>query len=222
MDYGKLHPADWTLIGQASLVTIVLCIGAMLGGMLIAALANAPAIWRSLRWLRPLVVVYVEFFRSTPLLIQLIAIYFALPLMGVQVPAVLAASVALVLYSGAYLTEIFRAGLQSVHRGQWEASLSLGMSRLQAIHHVIFVQAARVALPSIVSFAVLLVKGSSVVSIIGFVELTRAGRQVVDWTREAFAVWLLVAAIYFLICYPLSLISKQLEKRLAHGSRSAL
>jgi polar amino acid transport system permease protein len=96
------------------------------------------------------------------------------------------------------------------------------MSRLQAIRYVIFTQAMRVALPSIVSFAVLLVKGSSVVSIIGFVELTRAGRQVVDWTREAFGVWMLVAVIYFLICFPLSLMSKRLERRLAHGSRPAL
>jgi polar amino acid transport system permease protein len=221
MDITRLKPFDWIMLAQGTGLTFVLCLGALLFGGLVASLANVPTVWPRLRTARVLVILYVEVFRSTPLLLQLIAIYFALPLFGITVAPFVAAILGLVLYSGAYLTEIMRAGLQAVPRGQWETALSLGMSRTQAVRYVIFTQAARVAIPSIVSFTVMLVKGSSVVSVIGFVELTRAGRLVVEWTREAFAVWLVVAAIYFLICYPLSLLAGRLEKRLSHGTRSA-
>ncbi len=221
MDITRLKTFDWLMLAQGTGLTLVLCVGALIGGGIIAALANFPTVWPRRHLARALVIGYVELFRSTPLLLQLIAIYFALPLFGVQVAPFVAAMIGLVLYSGSYLTEIVRSGLQAVPRGQWETALSLGMSRLQAVRYVVAAQAARIAIPSIVGFTVMLVKGSSVVSVIGFVELTRAGRLVVEWTREAFAVWLLVAAIYFLICYPLSVLAGRLEQKLGHGTCSA-
>jgi polar amino acid transport system permease protein len=221
MNITALKPYDWFLIGQGTLITVALCALALTGGTLIGCLACAPTVWPRLRLLRLLAVSYVEVFRSTPLLLQIIALYFAFPLFGIQVPAVVAAGLALVLYSGAYLTEVFRAGLEAVHRGQWEAALSLGLSRWQVLTRVIMPQAVRVVLPAGVGFAVMLVKGSAIVSVIGFTELTRAGRLVVDWTREAFAVWLLVAVIYFAICYPLSALGRRLERRLGYGTAAA-
>jgi len=221
MDFSKLKPFDWLLLGQGTLITVALCLVALLGGAVLALLAQVPTAWPRLRLLRAPVIAYVEIFRSTPLLLQLIAIYFALPLLGVQVQATFAAGLGLILYSGAYLTEIFRAGLEAVPRGQWEASLSLGMSRGQVLRYVIAQQAGRIVLPSIVSFMVMLVKGSAVVSVIGFAELTRSGRLVVDWTREAFAVWVFVGLIYFLLCYPLSILGRRLERRFGHGIAAA-
>lgn len=221
MDFSKLKIFDWLMLGQGTLITIALCLAAIVGGGLIAMLAMTPTVWPK-RWiLRAAVIGYVEFFRSTPLLLQLIAIYFALPLVGLPIPAVVAAGIALILYSGAYLTEILRAGLEAVPRGQWEASLSLGMSRAQVLRNVIAQQALRIVLPSIVSFIVMLVKGSAVVSVIGFSELTRSGRLVVEWTREPFAVWIVVGLIYFLLCYPLSILGRRLEHRLGHGTSTA-
>lgn len=222
MDISRLKVFDWIMLAQGTGLTLVLCLGALVGGGVIASLANIPTVWPQLHAARALVIGYVELFRSTPLMLQLVAIFFALPLFGIKVAPFLAAMIGLVLYSGAYLTEILRSGLQAVPRGQWETALSLGMSRLQTVRYVIVAQAARISIPSIVSFTVMLVKGSSVVSVIGFVELTRAGRLVVEWTREAFIVWLVVAAIYFVICYPLSLLAGRLEEKLGHGTRSAV
>ncbi|RTL94884.1 amino acid ABC transporter permease [Ancylobacter aquaticus] len=163
---------------------------------------------------------YVELFQGTPLLMQLFLAFFGLGLFGVDVPAWLAAAVALILWSAAFLTEIWRGCVESIARGQWEASSSLGMGYLQQMRHVILPQALRIAVPPTVGFSVQVVKGTALTSIIGFVELSKAGTIVTNATFEPFTVYGLVALIYFCLCWPLSKSSQILERKLNVAHRN--
>ena len=156
---------------------------------------------------------YVELFQGTPLLMQLFLAFFGLGLFGVDVPAWLAAGLALILWSAAFLVEIWRGCVESVTRGQWEASASLGMGYVQQMRYVILPQAVRVAIPPTVGFSVQVVKGTALTSIIGFVELSKAGTMVTNATFQPFTVYGLVALIYFALCWPLSKSSQILERK---------
>ena len=158
--------------------------------------------------------VYIELLQGTPLLMQLFLIFFGLGLFGVDVPAWLAAGSALTLWSAAFLAEIWRGCVESVSKGQWEASASLGMGRIQQMRHVILPQALRVAVPPTVGFSVQVVKGTALTSIIGFTELSKAGTIVTNATFQPFTVYGLVALIYFAMCWPLSKSSQILERKL--------
>ena len=159
-------------------------------------------------------------FQGTPLLIQLFIIFFGFSLVGVTVSSLVAASLGLTLWTAAFLAEIWRGCVESVPRGQWEASSSLGMGRLQQMGHVILPQALRVAVAPTVGFSVQVVKGTAITSIIGFVELTRAGTIVTNATYQPFLVYGLVALIYFCLCWPLSKSSQILERRLNVAHRN--
>ncbi len=156
---------------------------------------------------------YVELFQGTPLLMQLFLAFFGLGLFGVDVPAWLAAGLALILWTAAFLAEIWRGCVESVTRGQWEASASLGMGYVQQMRYVILPQAIRVAIPPTVGFSVQVVKGTALTSIIGFVELSKAGTVVTNATFQPFTVYGLVALIYFALCWPLSKSSQILERK---------
>ena len=157
---------------------------------------------------------YTELFQGTPLLMQLFLAFFGLGLFGVDVPAWLAAGLALILWTAAFLVEIWRGCVESIARGQWEASSSLGMGYFQQMRHVILPQAIRIAIPPTVGFSVQVVKGTALTSIIGFVELSKAGTVVTNATFQPFTVYGLVALIYFAFCWPLSKSSQLLERRL--------
>jgi polar amino acid transport system permease protein len=116
MNVSRIQYFDWLMLAQGAALTVALCLIALCGGTVIAALANIPTVWPRLRLARVPTTAYVELFRSTPLLLQLIAVYFALPLFGISVAPFAAAVIGLVLYSGAYLTEISRSGLEAVPR----------------------------------------------------------------------------------------------------------
>ena len=163
---------------------------------------------------------YVELFQGTPLLMQLFLAFFGLGLFGIDVPAWLAAGLALILWTAAFLVEIWRGGVESVVRGQWEASASLGMGYVQQMRYVILPQAVRVAVPPTVGFSVQVVKGTALTSIIGFVELSKAGTVVTNATFEPFTVYGLVALIYFALCWPLSKSSQILERKLNVAHRN--
>ncbi|GAA4255345.1 ABC transporter permease subunit [Azospirillum formosense] len=163
---------------------------------------------------------YVELFQGTPLLMQLFLAFFGLGLFGIDVPAWLAAGLALVLWTAAFLVEIWRGCVESVARGQWEASASLGMGYVQQMRYVILPQAVRVAVPPTVGFSVQVVKGTALTSIIGFVELSKAGTVVTNATFEPFTVYGLVALIYFALCWPLSKSSQILERKLNVAHRN--
>jgi polar amino acid transport system permease protein len=157
---------------------------------------------------------YVEFFQGTPLLMQLFLFFFGVALFGVDVSPWLAAWLALMFWTSAFLTEIWRGCVEAVPRGQWEASSSLALSYVEQMRYVILPQAARIAVAPTVGFSVQVIKGTALASIIGFVELTKAGTELNNATFRPFLVYSLVALIYFCLCFPLSWCAKQLEVRL--------
>ena len=161
--------------------------------------------------------VYTELLQGTPLLLQLFLVFFGLPLLGIDVSPVFAAGIALTLYSTAFLAEIWRGCVDATPRGQWDASASLGMNFLQQMWDVILPQALRIAIPPTVGFLVQLVKSTALASIVGFVELTKAGQIVTNATFRPFVVYACVGLIYFVICYPLTLCARTLERRLARS-----
>jgi polar amino acid transport system permease protein len=193
--------------------TIVLSFVAFIGGGIIGLVILFLRIGRS-KAARTFAKGYVELFQGTPLLMQLFLAFFGLGLFGVDVPAWLAAALALILWSAAFLAEIWRGCVEAVARGQWEAAGSLGMRHLQQMRYVILPQALRIAVPPTVGFSVQVVKGTALTSIIGFVELSKAGSVVTNATFQPFTVYGLVALIYFALCWPLSKSSQNLERKL--------
>lgn len=193
--------------------TVILSLVSFVGGGIVGGLVLFARISRS-GWLRNLAKGYIELLQGTPLLMQLFLAFFGLALFGIAVPAWLAAGLALILWTAAFLAEIWRGCVQSVPQGQWEASSSLGMGYLQQMRYVILPQALRVAIPPTVGFSVQVVKGTALTSIIGFIELTRAGTVVTNATYQPFLVYGLVALIYFCLCWPLSKASQVLERKL--------
>lgn len=163
---------------------------------------------------------YIQLFQGTPLLMQLFIAFFGLGLFGINVPAWLAAGLALILWTASFLAEIWRGCVESISKGQWEASASLGMGRLQQMRYVIFPQALKIAVPPTVGFSVQVVKGTALTSIIGFVELSKAGTVVTNATFQPFTVYGFVALIYFALCWPLSRSSQILERKLNVAHRN--
>lgn len=199
--------------------TVLLSLVAFAGGGLVGALIlflriRKEAVFRRPAW------AYIEIFQGTPLLMQLFLAFFGLGLLGIDVPAWLAAGTALILWTAAFFAEIWRGCVESIARGQWEASSSLGMGYIQQMRHVILPQALRIAVPPTVGFSVQVVKGTALTSIIGFVELTKAGTVVTNATFQPFTVYGLVALIYFALCWPLSHCSRYLERKLNVAHRN--
>jgi len=193
--------------------TVVLSLVSFLGGAIVGMLVLFARLDRR----KPVRVAargYIELFQGTPLLMQLFLAFFGLGLFGVDVPAWLAAGAALILWSASFLAEIWRGCVDAVAKGQWEASASLGMGRLQQMRWVILPQALRVAVPPTVGFSVQIVKGTALTSIIGFTELSKAGTIVTNATFQPFTVYGLVALVYFALCWPLSKSSQILERKL--------
>ncbi|KAA3512036.1 amino acid ABC transporter permease [Agrobacterium rosae] len=199
--------------------TVLLSLVSFLGGAAVGLLLLFMRISRK-KSLRVFSKYYVELFQGTPLLMQLFIAFFGLGLVGIDVPAWLAAGLTLILWAAAFLTEIWRGCVEAVSKGQWEASASLGMGRLQQMRYVILPQAMRVAIPPTVGFAVQVIKGTAVTSIIGFVELSKAGTIVTNATFQPFTVYGLVALIYFALCWPLSKSSQILERKLNVAHRN--
>ncbi len=163
---------------------------------------------------------YIEIFQGTPLLMQLFLAFFGLALFGWNVTAGMAASIALILWTGAFLAEIWRGCVESIGRGQWEASASLAMNRWEQMRHIILPQALRVAIAPTVGFSVQVVKVTAQTSIIGFVDLMKASTMIVNATFQPFTVYGLAALIYFVLCWPLSKGSQALERKLNAAHRS--
>lgn len=157
---------------------------------------------------------YIKLFQGTPLLMQLYLVFFGTTMLGVQIEPWTAAAIAFTLYASAFLSEIWRGCIQAIPRGQWEGGRSLALNYFQQLRFVILPQAMRIAVPPTVGFLVQLLKGTSLASIIGFVELTRAAQVVNNATFRPLTVYVLVAAIYFSLCWPLSRLADRFERRL--------
>lgn len=191
--------------------TVLLSLAAFAGGalvgaaLLVARIARVPGAARG-------VALYVQLFQGTPLLMQLFLAYFGLALVGLDVPAWAAAALALTLYSSAFLTEIWRGCVEAIPRGQWEASDSLALDLRQTLLHVIAPQALRIAIPPTVGFAVQVIKGTALASVLGFIELTKAGTMISNATFRPFTVYACVALLYFALCFPVSAWARRLER----------
>ena len=157
---------------------------------------------------------YIEFFQGTPLLMQLFLFFFGVALFGVEVSPWIAAWLALIFWTSAFLSEIWRGCVESIPRGQWEAGSSLALNYIEQMRYVILPQAMRIGVAPTVGFSVQVIKGTALASIIGFVELTKAGTMLNNATFRPFLVYSLVALIYFCLCFPLSMFAKRLEGRL--------
>ena len=156
---------------------------------------------------------YVQIFQGTPLLMQLFLVYFGLALLGMDTSPLVSAAICLTLYASAYLTEIWRGCVNAIPKGQWEASTTLALNFTQQMRHVILPQALRVAIAPTVGFLVQIIKGTALASVIGFVELTKAGQMISNATYQPFLAYTFVGLLYFALCYPLSWWSQRLENR---------
>jgi len=204
-----LRGAGWTLV----LAGMGFVGGAVVG--LPLALARARGGWL----VRHLAGAYVQLMQGIPLPVLMFVIYFGISIAGFEVPALVAAALAMTAYSSAFLGEIWKACIQGVPRTQWEAAECLALGPLQRAVYVILPQAARIAIAPTVSFLVQIVKNSSYAVVIGFFDLTYSARVVNNSTFKPFVVFTIAAILYFAICYPLSSLSYKLEKRMSRVSK---
>ena len=203
-----LHGLMWTVL--LSLTTFVA--GGLFGLLFALGRSIGP------RWLKLLIAGYIQLVQATPLLILLFLSFYALPFMGWYFPPLAAAAISLTAYSTAFLADIWRGCIEAIPRTQWEAADALALSTTQKLRYVILPQAFRIARGPTVGFMVQIVKNTSVTALIGFVELTRAGQLLNSMTFQPFDVFLTVAALYFVVCYPLSLWTEKLKERRSAGS----
>jgi polar amino acid transport system permease protein len=199
----------WTIA-----LSLVAFVGGALGGLLIALARVADA-----RPLRYAALGFIRLFQGTPLLMQLFLVYFGLSIFGVGINPWIAAAIALTLHASAFLGEIWRGCIQAVPPGQFEAAWALGLGYRDRMRSIVLPQAARIAVAPTVGFSVQLIKGTSLASIIGFVELTRSGQIINNATFAPFYVFGLVAVMYFVLCWPLSLLARRMEQRFALATR---
>ena len=190
------------------LALIVVTSGTLLGtGLGILAAGNS-------RMMRAAITVYIFALRGIPVLVVMFLGYYAFPALGVRVDAYVAVGLAQIVYVGAFTAEIVRSAILSVHPGQVAAAKSLGMRRGAILREVLLPQAVRIAIPPLLNNSLTAVKQTSYASIVGAWELTYAAREIVERTLASFQIFLGVMAIYFAICYPLSLLARWYEKRL--------
>ena len=206
----------WDIVRNLALAarwTVVLSLIAFVGGGLVGGLLLVLRLGGGRR-AGQLVAAYVQLFQGTPLLMQIFLAYFGIGLFGIDVSPWFSVTLALTLYASAFLTEIWHGCVMAVPRGQWEAARSLALDFRQLLLHVVLPQALRIAVPPTVGFLVQVIKGTALASVVGFVELTRAGNMIANVTYAPFTVFACVALMYFVLCYPVSLYARRLERSL--------
>ncbi|WP_332776801.1 amino acid ABC transporter permease [Polaromonas sp.] len=198
-----LEAAKWTVS-----LSLIAFMGGAMGGLIIALCrtCDSPA-------LRTLSSGFIQIFQGTPLLLQLFLVFFGAPVLGLDINPWIAAGVALTLNSSAFLGEIWRGCIQAIPRGQWEAAEALSLSYAYRMRDVVLPQAFKIALPPTVGYLVQIIKGTSLAAIIGFAEITRAGQIINNATFQPLIVFSVVAVIYFVLCWPLSLLAARMERR---------
>lgn len=202
-----LEAAKWT-IG----LSLIAFLGGAIGGLLIALSRTSEQ-----RVLKLLSGGFIQIFQGTPLLLQLFLVFFGAPILGFDINPWVAAGVALILNSSAFLGEIWRGCIQAVPAGQLEAAQALSLSYTSRMKDVILPQAMKIALAPTVGYMVQIIKGTSLAAIIGFTEITRAGQIINNATFQPLIVFSVVAAIYFVLCWPLSLTASRMERKQAQA-----
>jgi polar amino acid transport system permease protein len=200
-----LEAAKWTVA-----LSMMAFIGGAIGGLIIAlSRTSHNSVARLLSG------AFIQIFQGTPLLLQLFLVFFGAPILGVEINPWVAAGVALILNSSAFLGEIWRGCIQAIPSGQWEAAQALSLPYMSRMRDVVLPQAFKIALAPTVGYMVQIIKGTSLAAIIGFVEVTRSGQIINNATFQPLIVFSVVAAIYFVLCWPLSLLAARIERRQA-------
>jgi len=220
MQWGVV-PASLPYLLQGFRATLVLSITVLVTGTALGAVwgmlrvCPVPALQRGMTAL-------IEGVRSVPVLLQMFFIFFGLPALGIQMPVFLSAALAMTLWMAANFAEVIRGAIESIPRGQLEAASSTGLTYGQAMRSVIVPQALRRMLPPFVGLCTILIKDTSLAAIIGVFELTRAAQETIERTFRSFELYLVVAAMYFVICFALTSLSRMLERRLGSPGRVVL
>jgi len=207
-----LTPEQFAFLMQGLAWTVGLSLVAFAGGGLLGFVLALVRVYAP-GPLRTAAMLYIKLIQGTPLLILLSLAYFGLPALGLVLEPLTAAALGLSVYVSAYLGEIWRGCLEAVPRTQAEAAECLALNWRQRLVHVILPQALKIATPPTVGFMVQIVKNTSLASAIGFVELARAGQVINNATFRPFIVFMVIAVLYFALCYPLSAWSRRLERR---------
>src|SRR5438128_3469157 len=210
---GKYSHLFWLGLGWTIAYTIgTIALGTLIGLVVgIVRLRRLPVI----DWL---LVAYIELFRCTPLLVQIIWFYYALPVvLGIDIPAHVAATLVLSLYTGAFYAEIVRGGVNSIERGQWDAARAIGMRRGQVMRHVILPQAVKRMIPPFMNQSIIQLKNTSLVSTIAVADLLYEGTMITAATYRPLEVYTMVAVIYFVVLFPLTLMAQGVEYHLARA-----
>ena len=202
-----LEAAKWTIA-----LSLIAFAGGAMGGLLVALGRTSQS-----RFAQASATAFVQVFQGTPLLLQLFLVFFGAPVIGIDVNPWVAAGVALVLNTSAFLGEIWRGCIQAIPHGQTEAAHALGLHYVARMRDVVLPQAFKIALPPTVGYMVQVIKGTSLAAIIGFTEVTRAGQIINNATFQPLIVFSLVAGIYFALCWPLSLLAQRMERRQARA-----
>jgi polar amino acid transport system permease protein len=205
--------AHYILMLQGMLWTIGLSLMGFVGGTIVGLPIAIGRISQS-KGVRRSLGLYIALIQGIPLPILMFLCYFGISIAGFNVPALVAAGMAMTAYASAYLAEIWRGSLQSVPKAQWEAAECLALTRLQRMVHVILPQAVKISIPPTIGFLVQIVKNTSYAVVIGFAELTYTARLINNSTFKPFVVFSVAAVLYFAICFPLSHFSRRLERKL--------
>jgi polar amino acid transport system permease protein len=201
----------WWLKGV--LTTLAYATGTVIGGLIIGVICGMGLLAKRW-WLTVPIHIYVEVFRCTPVLVQIVWFFFALPILtGIDLPAWLAAGVGLTLYMGCFATEIFRGGIQSIDKGQWQASRAVGMTYAQMMWHIILPQAIKRMTPPLVNQSVIQFKNTALLYVVAVPDMMYTGYLVVSDTYRPLEVYTGVAVAYFILLYPLTQWGKKLEAR---------
>ena len=209
----ELMKSAFPLLIAGACITVEITALTVFFGMLIGICVSLVRLsdFKILRWMGN---VYVDFIRGTPLLIQIFLVYFALPsIIGHRVDAYFAAISACSINSGAYMAEVFRGGIQSIDIGQMEAGRSLGMTWWQTMRYIILPQAFKRIIPPLGNEFIAMLKDSSLVSVIGFEELTRRGQLIIARTYASFEIWMAVAIIYLILTFTVARLTGLLERK---------
>ena len=215
MDFFALLQESLPLLTQGLVLTLQLAFVSLVIAMVLGIVASLMGLSKN-PILRGINRAFVAIIRGTPLLVQGFFIYFGITgLLGIRISAFAAGVIALSLNAGGYLSEIFRGGIQAVDPGQAEAARSLGLSSAQTTWRIIIPQAVRICIPSVVNQWCITIKDTSIISVIGLAELTKAGQQIIARTYRSFEVWIIVGVMYFVVIWLLTVLARILEKKVS-------
>lgn len=197
--------------------TVLVSLGAIVLGLFIGVLSGLASVSRNI-WLKEAAGMYVGAFRGTPLLVQIFIFYFCVGVIVHYDSPFIIGMITLAFFSGAYISEMVRAGIESIDQGQWESAAGTGLTHRQALMHVIFPQAVKRIIPPVTGQFVSLIKDSSLLSVISVRELTKASEMINATTYKTFEAYLPLAVFYLLLTYPLSNLTRRLEKGITRGN----